>query len=152
MLRKYLPLAIAAVFLILLLVIFNLTVQLRQAKQDVAEAREMELESKRYEVQLMNITMYAPLSPGAVRGLDFQGDPSETASGDEVVPGETAAAGPNIPFGTRIYVEGIGWRTVNDRGRQVGPNDIDLACESKKESLEFGRQQRLVILEAPAMD
>lgn len=70
MLRKYLPLAIAAVFLILLLVIFNLTVQLRQAKQDVAEAREMELESKRYEVQLMNITMYAPLSPGAGRWLN----------------------------------------------------------------------------------
>lgn len=142
---KYLAIIVTA-FIILVVIIFNLAAQLHKAKQDANEAREMELESKQYEVQLMNITMYAPLGAGAVQGQDYAGDPSRTASGDQVVPGETAAAGPNIPFGTRIYVEGLGWRTVNDRGREVGPNDIDLAVSTKKESLEFGRQQRLVIL------
>ena len=65
------------------------------------------------------------------------------------MPGETAAAGPNIPFGTRIYVEGLGWRTVNDRGSSIGPNDIDLAASTRKECLEFGTQQRLVIIKLP---
>ena len=139
----------ATIFILLIFIIFNLALQLKTAKQDAIDAREMELDSKKYEVQLMNITMYAPLSPGAVEGEDFSGDPSLTASGDEVVPGETAAAGPNIPFGTRIYVEGLGWRTVNDRGRLVGPNNIDLAVPTLEESIKFGKQQRLVILQLP---
>jgi 3D (Asp-Asp-Asp) domain-containing protein len=139
----------ATVFILLIMIILNLAVQLQQAKKDAIDAREMVLESEAYEVQLMNITMYAPLSASAVEGQDYSGDPSQTASGDEVVPGETAAAGPNIPFGTRIYVEGLGWRTVNDRGRLVGPNNIDLAVPTKEESLEFGKQQRLVILHLP---
>lgn len=119
----------------------------QQAKEDAAEARQLTLESEQYELQLMNITKYAPLSPGAVPGLDFAGDPSVTASGEELVPGETAAAGPNVPFGTRIYVEGLGWYTVQDRGSGVGPNDIDLSVDSRAEAIEFGQQRRLVIFQ-----
>ncbi len=148
MTRKHL-LATAVIFTILIFLNLNLAAQLRKARQDAIDAREMILKSEQYELQVMNITMYAPLSDDAVRGLDFSGDPSQTASGDEVIPGETAAAGANIPFGTKIYVEGFGWRTVNDRGRAIGPNDIDLAVATKKEALDFGKQQRLVILTPP---
>ena len=123
-----------------------------EAKQEVAEARQLAIESEKYETQLMNITMYAPLSPGAVRGRDYYGDPSLTASGEKLVPGETAAAGPNIPFGTRIYVEDVGWFTVNDRGRGVGPNDIDLAMPTTEEAIQFGKQRRLVIFQFPEED
>lgn len=141
-------LVINAVVVILFgLILLYLTHELKKAKQDALDARELSLESENYQVQLMNITMYAPLSPDAVRGWDFSGDPSLSASGEKIVPGKTVAAGPNIPFGTRIYVEGLGWRTVNDRGRLIGPNDIDLAVPTKRESIEFGKQQRLVIIE-----
>lgn len=142
-------LLMTAVFALLTLVIYIYSAQLDQAKQEALEGRELDLDSKQYQVRLMNITMYAPLGIDAVEGWDFSGDPSRTASGEEVVPGETAAAGPNIPFGTQIYVEGMGWRTVNDRGGAIGPNDIDLAVETKEESLKFGKQQRLVILKPP---
>jgi 3D (Asp-Asp-Asp) domain-containing protein len=121
----------------------------QEARQEVAKARQLELESERYETQVMNITMYAPLSPGSIAGQDYYGDPNLTASGEQLVPGETAAAGPNVPFGTRIYIEGIGWYTVQDRGRAIGPNDIDLAVDSREKSIEFGKQQRLVIFELP---
>lgn len=123
--------------------------EVEEAKKEVEEARVLELESEQYETQVMNITMYAPLSAGAVAGWDYQGDPSLTASGEELVPGETAAAGENIPFGTRIYVEDLGWHTVHDRGSLIGPNDIDLAVESKEESIEFGEQKKLVIFHLP---
>ncbi|EEG77177.1 3D domain-containing protein [Dethiobacter alkaliphilus] len=118
-----------------------------EAEEELRDARRLELESEQYETQLMKITKYAPLSPDAVPGWDFAGDPSLTASGEELIPGKTAAAGPNVPFGTRIYVEGIGWFEVQDRGSAIGPNDIDLAVESREESLEFGIQERLVIFE-----
>ncbi len=102
-----------------------------------------------YEVRKMNITKYAPLDPEAVDGWDYMGVPEITASGKEVIPGKTAAAGPNIPFGTRIYVEGKGWYTVNDRGGKIGTDDIDLAADSKEETRAWGVQERLVIIEKP---
>jgi 3D (Asp-Asp-Asp) domain-containing protein len=46
-------------------------------------------------------------------------------------------------------VEGLGWRTVQDRGRLIGPNVIDLAVSTQKEAVDFGKQQRLVILKLP---
>lgn len=105
--------------------------------------------AEEYELREMNITKYAPLDDAAVAGWDYAGDPEITASGETVIPGRTAAAGPNIPFGTRIYVEGMGWYTVKDRGGLIGPDDIDLATESKEDSLAWGVQQRLVIIEKP---
>ena len=110
--------------------------------------RKLTLASEKYETQLMNITKYAPLSAGAIPGHDYAGDPSLTASGKKLVPGKTAAAGENIPFGTEIYVEGQGWYVVEDRGGNIGPNDIDLSCKSKEEAIAFGQQQLLVIFKA----
>lgn len=146
--RRQLMLMITVAALFALMNIFY-TGQLQQAKQETLDARKLARESKQYQVQMMNITMYAPLSAGAIGGYDFSGDPSQTYSGEKVVPGETAAAGPNIPLGTRIYVEGLGWRRVNDRGGAIGPNDIDLAVATKEEAIGFGQQQRLVILKLP---
>ena len=102
-----------------------------------------------YEIRKMNVTKYAPLDSAAIAGWDFSGDREITASGEIVVPGETAAAGPNVPFGAEIYVEGKGWYTVNDRGGRIGPDNIDLATESKDVSQEWGIQERIVIIDKP---
>ncbi|NLY37741.1 MAG: hypothetical protein GX044_00385 [Firmicutes bacterium] len=140
----------AAVFMLFFVfTVYDLNRQLHQARQEITDAKKLELEAGEYTVREMNITMYAPLSAGAVRGQDFAGNPALTASGEKVVPGETAAAGPNIPFGTRIYVEGLGWYTVQDRGSAIGPDDIDLAVETVEEALRFGKQRRLVIFKGP---
>lgn len=146
---KQLLLITSVLLLLTLRTTSNLAIEIQEAKQELVDARKLELESEKYETQLMKITMYAPLSPGAVRGVDYSGDPSLTASGEKLVPGKTAAAGPNIPFGTKIYVEELGWFTVQDRGSAIGPNDIDLAVSTKEESVEFGQQQRLVIFNIP---
>ena len=146
--RRHLVLAATVSLLFALMNIFY-TGQLLKAKREALDARKMERQSELYQVQLMNITMYAPLGAGAIGGHDYSGDPSLSYSGEEVVPGETAAAGPNIPMGTRIYVEGLGWRRVNDRGGAIGPNDIDLAVATREEAVKFGQQQRLVIIKLP---
>lgn len=146
--RQHILLMVTVAALVALMNIFHAG-QLLQAKEEALEARRMACESEQYQVQLMNITMYAPLSAGAIGGHDFSGDPSLSYSGEKVVPGKTAAAGPNVPLGTKIYVEGLGWRQINDRGGAIGPSDIDLAVGSKEEAVKFGQQQRLVILKFP---
>lgn len=65
-------------------------------------------------------------------------DPSEnggrsdglTASGVIGEPGHTVAM-KNIPFGTRIYIKGLGEYVVEDRG--VGSGVVDIACWSSDE-------------------
>ncbi len=92
------------------------------------------------------ITAYAPLDPSAVYGLDYIGDPTITASGDKPVPGQTVAASKDIPFGTMVWIEGIGIRTVNDRGGAIKRGRLDLCMATKEEALQFGRQRRKVII------
>lgn len=54
-----------------------------------------------------------------------------TASGAQATPGYTAAAHRDIPFGSVLYVEGLGTYEVQDRG--VGAGVIDIACGSHAE-------------------
>ena len=57
-----------------------------------------------------------------------------TASGVVGTPGHTVAM-KGIPFGTMIYVDGLGYYVVEDRG--VGEGCVDIACNTKKETYEL---------------
>ena len=52
-----------------------------------------------------------------------------TASGTQATLGRTVAAGPEIPFGTVLYIDGIGERVVEDRGTGVTEGCLDVLCE-----------------------
>lgn len=68
------------------------------------------------------------------------GNPT-TKSGEPVTSGVTVAADPDVlSLGTRIYIEGIGERVVQDTGGAIRGRKIDLAVESHVEAVEFGRR------------
>ena len=90
------------------------------------------------------VTFYAPLDPRAEAGMCFEGDPRVTASGAPVEVGVTAAAGPSVPFGTVVLVEGVGPRVVQDRGGRIGDGHIDVAVDTVAEALRLGRETVLV--------
>lgn len=56
-----------------------------------------------------------------------------TASGEKAEVGITCAAGKKFPYGTRLYIEGIGERIVQDRGGGVHNNNIDVLCNNHDE-------------------
>ena len=113
--------------------------------QDIRDRLDSLLET--FDVaETYTITGYAPLDPQAVYGLDYIGDPAVTASGQAPVPNETVAADKSIPFGTRVWIEGVGVRTVNDRGGAIKRGRLDLCMETRNEALQFGRQKRKVII------
>jgi len=66
-----------------------------------------------------------------------------TASGVEPVAGVTAAVNPDIiPFGSTIYIDGIGEYTAQDTGAVPKRSRvIDLLVEDHETALEFGRKQ-----------
>lgn len=86
-------------------------------------------------------TAYAPLDPAAVAGMCYSGDPRVTASGRRTEPGVTIAAPRNIPFGTWIHLEGLGWRRVDDRGGRIRGKRIDICMATRKEALQWGRKK-----------
>lgn len=124
---------------------FNIDVTI-ESDEDMQQLKEMMLEwLEEWNVNVFEITNYAPLDPNAVEGMCYSGDPTITASGAKVDIGKTAAGDPALPFGTRIFVEGFGWREITDRGGDVGYKQADIAISSRASAYGFGRQDRLVV-------
>jgi|SRR5581483_1808905 len=63
-----------------------------------------------------------------------------TADGDQAGP-ESVAVDPSvIPLGTRIDIQGVGWRTADDTGGAVQGHHIDIWEPSEGQCAAFGRQ------------
>lgn len=72
-------------------------------------------------------------------------DNPRTASGTVPRPKWTIAADISVlPFGTEVYVSGLGYRTVEDVGGAVRGNVIDVFKPSHSDALNWGRQHREV--------
>lgn len=63
-----------------------------------------------------------------------------TASGVKVQEGVTVAADTSLPFGTKIYIQGIGWRTVQDRGGSIKGNRLDIYIPSHNDPMPYNVQ------------
>lgn len=119
--------------------------KLNTSTHDQALEEQLQKWLDEWEIGAGEVTGYAPLDPSAVAGMCYEGDPGITASGEKVVPGVTVAAGPSIPFGTKVYIQGLGWRTVHDRGGMISRGKWDVAMPTQTEALRFGRQRLRVI-------
>jgi len=64
-----------------------------------------------------------------------------TASGVIAKQGVTIAADWKVlSRGTVVYIEGVGTRTVQDKGGAIRGNKIDIYFDSHEDALEFGRR------------
>lgn len=115
-----------------------------EVKLNDIETRLNKIEDELNKWSVYEATAYAPLDPNAKEGMCYQGDPRITASGAPVVPGVTVAAGKELPFGTELYIRGIGKRIVQDRGGAIGKGRLDIAMETQAEAFRFGRRYVLV--------
>ena len=69
---------------------------------------------------------------------------NKTASGTWPKEGRTCAGPRNIPFGTVVWIEGVGERIVEDRLALKYDNRYDVFMATENECLEWGIQQRVV--------
>lgn len=102
------------------------------------ETTEQRIEEKH--IERYTVTAYCPCVKccGKSNGI--------TASGIKAVEGVTVAMNKSIPFGTKIYIDGVGERIVQDRGGAIKGNRIDLYFDSHQEALNFGRQTKEVTI------
>lgn len=69
-----------------------------------------------------------------------------TASGRKVSKGMIAADTSVLPFGTKVWIDGLGVFVVEDTGGDIIGNRIDIYMDDLDEAINFGRQQRRVIV------
>jgi 3D (Asp-Asp-Asp) domain-containing protein len=74
-------------------------------------------------VQDAHVTEYVP----ELGGHNCEEPCNMTAFGTPILYGETAACGPNIAYGTRVFIDGVGWRTCQDRGGAIDDDEVDVA-------------------------
>lgn len=84
-------------------------------------------------VEEARITEYSP----EMGGCNCEEPCDRTASMTPIVYGETAACGPGIPYGTRVYIEDVGWRICQDRGGAIDDDEVDVAVRPE-EYLKLG--------------
>ena len=108
------------------------------AKLEEANGTIADLKSNEYKLVYMGdfkLTHYCPGYHGAPCGT---GD-GITATGTKVTAGRTIAVDPKkIPYGSKVYIEGYGWRVAEDCGGSVKGNHIDIAMNSHTEAINMG--------------
>jgi len=55
-----------------------------------------------------------------------------------------------IPYGSWVWIEGIGWYRAQDCGSAIKGFRLDLLTETHQEAMTFGKQDRFVIVVPPA--
>lgn len=69
---------------------------------------------------------------------------SKTASGTWPKEGRTVAGPRNIPFGTVVWIDGIGERVVEDRTHKRYDGRYDVYMDSKSDCIKWGIQERVI--------
>lgn len=73
-----------------------------------------------------------------------------TASGKMPVAGVTCAGPRSVPFGTRVHIEGVGVRVVQDRLARKYDKRFDVFFSSHAEALKFGKRRlKVEVLQFP---
>jgi len=69
--------------------------------------------------------------------------PNKTATGTIPLPGRTVAVDPRvIPYGTKIYIEGLGERIAEDSGASIKGRRLDVFLPTVDHCRNFGVQTR----------
>jgi 3D (Asp-Asp-Asp) domain-containing protein len=114
----------------------------KEIKKEEITARESANNASRHEerktVQVFEATAYCSCVKccGKSDGI--------TASGVKVHPGTLAVDPKVIPFGTKVYIEGMGLFIAEDTGNFSGKR-IDIYMETHEEALQFGRRKVKVV-------
>ncbi|MCL6515475.1 3D domain-containing protein [Alicyclobacillus sp.] len=81
------------------------------------------------------------------------GDPlyGVTSTGKHVVEGETVAVDPRvIPYGTRVFIPGVGYRIAEDTGGAIVGNHIDIYYDDVRVARKFGVKYHVPVYILPS--
>ena len=110
----------------------------RQAEQAKLKKEKELAEENKWEIY--EVTFY---TAGYESTQKQKGHPDYgiTASGTYVKENQTAACPKELEFGTKIYIEGFGYRICEDRGGAIKNLKLDIYVDSVTKAQKLGRQK-----------
>lgn len=85
------------------------------------------------------------MGPGSINHDEILAN-GKTSIGRNPVVGRTIAVDPKvIPYGSRVFIPGFGWRVAEDTGAQIKGNRIDVLVEDEEKAYKLGRKSALVL-------
>lgn len=109
-----------------------------QKDYDIANMTVADLKSEEYELIYIGDYKLTHYCAEIYEHICGTGD-GLTATGTYVTPGRTVAVDPRvIPYGTKLYIEGYGWRIAEDCGGAVNGNHIDIAVDTHSQAMAMG--------------
>lgn len=95
------------------------------------------------------VTQYIPRSPDY--GKDNDGYTSTMKKADPNA--RIVAVDPTlIPYGSRVWIEGLGWFNAEDCGGAIKGFRLDVLTATTKEAMRYGKQKRFVIVVPPGAE
>ena len=79
-------------------------------------------------VESARVTTYAP----ELSGINCQEPCNLTGYLLPLEYGVGAACGLSIPYNTRVYIEGVGWRVCNDHGGAIDDDEVDILIQAEE--------------------
>jgi len=132
--------------------------KIEEAKKIAEQKRIEELKKQRQQEEVVsrgdksngnksfyNVTFYTAGVESTGKNLGDKGY-GVTASGTTVSEGRTVACPKSIPFGTKIHIEGFGYRICEDRGGAIVEGHLDIYVDSLTKARKLGRQKLLVTI------
>lgn len=120
---------------------------LKQMDEVMDKYQSQSVDPMMYQVSAFTVTAYSPLDDR--NGLNADSDPEHMATmakTEEVIDYAIAVDPKVIPYGTWVFIEGVGWRQALDTGGAIKGNRIDVSMRTYNDAIQFGRQELRVIL------
>lgn len=97
-------------------------------------------------VESANVTTYAP----ELGGINCQEPCNLTGYLQLLEYGIGAACGPSIRYGTKVHIEGVGWRICNDHGGAIDNDEVDILIRAEEyPSWMAGKRDVVWLLDSP---
>jgi len=91
------------------------------------------------------VLSFYEMGPGSINHDEILAN-GKTSIGRKPMVGRTIAVDPKvIPYGSRVFIPGFGWRVAEDTGAQIKGNRIDVLVENEEKAYKLGRKSELVL-------
>jgi 3D (Asp-Asp-Asp) domain-containing protein len=95
------------------------------------------------------VTKYIPRSPDYGATNDGLTSTMKKADPDARIVAVDPAL---VPYGSRLWIEGLGWFNAEDCGGAIKGFRLDVLTATTKDAMQFGRQKRFVIIVPPGTE
>src|SRR5262245_63999477 len=85
------------------------------------------------------------MGPGSINHDEVLAN-GKTSIGRNPIVGRTIAVDPKvIPYGSRVFIPGFGWRVAEDTGAKIKGNRIDGLVENEEKAYKRGREWAVAV-------